>query len=640
MLDYNTNDNSPKDAAVATQHSTEAVAATQSTTNAPAAQPRNQGASLPKKPKLKLAPLARALVITPAPSSGLCPMPCAYGSGAQHFSSYQEHVPVIAETASSGVTFNEDSALVPKELAARTRVKPKHYDVTNIRPPKGGIGVLTELFDSFEGYPVQRLPDTVVNHLDRQVIQINLRVDTTRFTVPKAERQCPYCGAMGTLDSAGVESITLRDTPYQGHPVKIEILRTAWRCSACEGKHTERCPGQFRDAYITQQKYVCISDKLHSGCKSSLRDIAIGVIESEKFIAKILDYEAEQGDKRFVAAYRLAIGYLDQGKKPACNFKPPKRPIRQIAIDEVSIVRKEFITLFSDLENGELLYYAWGRGKDGVAKFMAWAGDIVVEDVQVATDMNAGFLSAMEEFRPKCGQTYDRFHFERNAMEHLTNMLKEIAWDLQRGGLKEEAKLLRDKSNQSLLFTADDELWGAKEREHLASLLNLHPMVKVVRDCFSFQHNGFECYTTKDKEAARALFESAMLSCNTLQHWAVASNKLKFKLVPELDEYFNPPKSQDQNQHRDRTTAHAQTILTDAEKSRLKVCDAGTLGRNILNHMDRFLNYVEFGLTTGPLEGFNNLFKAMKRVCFGIKRLDRFMYRLKILSLAPYHRWV
>ena len=35
--------------------------------------------------------------------------------------------------------------------------------------------------------------------------------------------------------------------------------------------------------------------------------------------------------------------------------------------------------------------------------------------------------------------------------------------------------------------------------------------------------------------------------------------------------------------------------------------------------------------TTGPIEGFNNLLKVLKRASFGVKRLDRFMCRLKLI---------
>ena len=60
-------------------------------------------------------------------------------------------------------------------------------------------------------------------------------------------------------------------------------------------------------------------------------------------------------------------------------------------------------------------------------------------------------------------------------------------------------------------------------------------------------------------------------------------------------------------------------------------CSAATLGSTSLEHLEELVNYVGTGLTTEPIEGFNNLLKLLKRVSFGIKRLDRFMCRLKLL---------
>lgn len=619
MSDYNINHNTPQ----------------QQTTNSPAVAPQ-------RKPALTLAPLARLFICGVAPSSGLCDAASAYCCGTQHITMHQEHVPILAWADSSGIIPGAASALVPQAPAAKTRVKPKSYDVINIRPPVAvfDASVQSEDSSSFCGFPTTRLPDTTVIHLGKPIRQRNFRVEINRFTLPKAERQCPYCGAMGSLNSAGVESLTLRHCPYEDHPTKIEFSLPAWRCEHCGQKHTERCPGRFGSTHVTERKYACIVDRLHSGCKSSIRDIAISFHESEKFVAWVLDYDAEHSDGQFAFAYKLLKGCIEKGDKPKCNFRPPLKQIRKVAIDEVAVVGREYLTLFSDLETGELLFFAWGHGKDTVAQFIAWAGDMVVEDVQVATDMNAGFLSAMQELRPKCVQSYDRFHFESNAIKHLSSMLNEIAGELQRKGLKAEAKQLRDESNQCLLFTANKENWGSDEHETLDKLLNLHPMVKEVNDCFLHQHNGFECHETRDREQAETFFNAALQCCNTLQLWAVETNGRKFKLVPALAEHFDPPKPRGQKKTHDYATAPSQQILTDAEKRQLKNSGAGKLGRHILDHKDKLLNYVEHGLTTGPLEGFNNLFKAMKRVCYGIKLTHRFLYRLKLISLAEYHRWV
>ena len=81
---------------------------------------------------------------------------------------------------------------------------------------------------------------------------------------------------------------------------------------------------------------------------------------------------------------------------------------------------------------------------------------------------------------------------------------------------------------------------------------------------------------------------------------------------------------------------------TGNSKPKGKHCAAATLGLTSLDHKQELLNYVKFGVTTGPMEGANNLLKVLKRASFGIKSIHRFFYRLtrkvhKGLRLHQHH---
>lgn len=160
-------------------------------------------------------------------------------------------------------------------------------------------------------------------------------------------------------------------------------------------------------------------------------------------------------------------------------------------------------------------------------------------------------------------------------------------------------------------------------------------MLTKIHEAFCYQHIGFEC---RDPDLADQYFNKSISCCVNLQQWAVDSFK-QFKLKQDLADYGKPAEKEEPTPP-NYALAPAQKILTAEERKRLKFCGAGTLGSHIIKHKDKFLNYAKLGLTTGPLEGLNNVFKSMKRVVYGIKRVNRFMYRIVLISRAPYHRSV
>ena len=54
-------------------------------------------------------------------------------------------------------------------------------------------------------------------------------------------------------------------------------------------------------------------------------------------------------------------------------------------------------------------------------------------------------------------------------------------------------------------------------------------------------------------------------------------------------------------------------------------------GKTLMLHREGILNYYEYPISTGPLEGTNNKIKTMKRQAYGFR--DHAFFKLKILGI-------
>ena len=127
-----------------------------------------------------------------------------------------------------------------------------------------------------------------------------------------------------------------------------------------------------------------------------------------------------------------------------------------------------------------------------------------------------------------------------------------------------------------------------------------------------------------------------LLFCDQIQEHHIAAAPSKFKLQTTLSDYLieqglKAKPEPDPEAFAPLTIRHAKYNHAGTTKKTGRYCPAATLGSTSLEHLEELVSYVGTGLTTGPIEGFNNLLKLLKRVSFGVKRLDRFMCRLKLV---------
>jgi len=89
----------------------------------------------------------------------------------------------------------------------------------------------------------------------------------------------------------------------------------------------------------------------------------------------------------------------------------PLRQVRSLAVDEFQVGRKgRFMTVVIDLESGQILWVAKGRGHDARRKFFRRLRLARAKVKAVACDMSAAYWSAVLQYLPGVDVVFDHFH--------------------------------------------------------------------------------------------------------------------------------------------------------------------------------------------------------------------------------------
>ena len=247
--------------------------------------------------------------------------------------------------------------------------------------------------------------------------------------------------------------------------------------------------------------------------------------------------------------------------------------------------------------------------------------------------MSAVFMATLRKFIPSATFVNDRFHHMRNARRHLNWEIKTVVSLLKAQGRVDDAAFLSDHETIGVLFTPDLGKLNPELKERYDKAIALHERLQLIRDCYIELYMGFE---SKTIEEARAHMLQHLLICDQLQEIRIAASPSKIKQQTALSDYLienglKPKPAPDPGASAPLSIRNAKYNKTGKNKQSGNYCPAARLGNTTLEHLDELLNYVQDRLTTGPIEGFNNLLKVLKRASFGVKRLDRFMCRLKLI---------
>lgn len=299
---------------------------------------------------------------------------------------------------------------------------------------------------------------------------------------------------------------------------------------------------------------------------------------------------------------RLQELYTIDGK----DLKKPDYTCKYLGIDEFLLHEgHKYATIIIDLTTGHVLYLAHGKKKQTVYDFISWIGMDWMKHVEaVACDMNSDFEEA---FKEKCDWIricYDHFHIIKNFNDKVVS---EIRKDEQRRLIEEghpEAAAQLKGTKYILEMTEktrkqkDKDASEGKIISRGGTLFN-KPEVK--------QRGGIDAQYQK----------------------LIKENELLFTVDLVKEKLKNAYEAKTERSMRNRITRIIS--LCRATENKHFIWFANLLEK----HKDGIVTYASIHISTGKVEGTNQMIKTLRRTGYGYPDDDYFF--LKIIDSS--HRY-
>jgi len=244
-------------------------------------------------------------------------------------------------------------------------------------------------------------------------------------------------------------------------------------------------------------------------------------------------------------------------------------PPEFIGLDEFSVKgRRLYHTAICNLVKGEVMEVVEGQGKQKVEEYL----DSLLDPERVkgvAMDMHEPFRQAVQMCLPQAKVVVDKFHLIR----HINGALDKVRTRLQGGNRRGKRRDLF-KSRYTLLKGAERLVdW---EKARLNELFYRYPELRrawMIKESFRAWYRG----TNRSKAEERL---------------ASLEKTISNDFLPEFKELLH------------------------------------TLG----NWREEILNYFDYRITNGFVEGKNNRIKTIKRMAYGYRNLDNFRLRILVTN--------
>jgi len=252
--------------------------------------------------------------------------------------------------------------------------------------------------------------------------------------------------------------------------------------------------------------------------------------------------------------------------------KPHLKHLRQVAIDEISIGRgHRFLTVVLDLESGAVVFVGEGKGTAALEPFWRRLRSSGAKVEAVATDMSPAYILAVHDNLPKAVHVFDRFHVMKLFNEQLADLRREVQRSVED---VEHRQLL--KGTLWLLLKNPENLDPKKnEPQRLQDALRIN----------------------------RPLATAYYMKEDLRQFW---EQILKQPAARFLDDWIG------------RAKASGVQMLQK-------------FARTLQIHRTGLLNWYDYSISTGPLEGTNTKIRVLQRQAYGFR--DHEFFKLKIYAL-------
>jgi len=385
----------------------------------------------------------------------------------------------------------------------------------------------------------------------------------------------------------GIRGYQYVKTEYEGEKVIFTVRQgpEALRCAACGSRHVARRGSQlrrFRSLPIGSRPVQTVLEvpRLSCGDCGAVRQVPVGFADERRSYTKSFErYVLELSRHMTIrdVARHLQVGWdvvKDiQKRSLSKRFRHIRlKHLRQIAIDEIAIGRgHRYLTVVLDLVSGAVVFIGDGKGAEALEPFWARLKRAHADIKAVACDMSPAYISAILTNLPKAVLVFDHFHVIKLFNEKLSDLRR----DLYREATE---KLHKDvlKGTRWLLLKNPENLDPARneaKRLHEALMLN-----QPLATAYYMKDDLRRVWEQPDKEAAQRVLDA----------WVRRGEASGIRILIKF----------------------AQTLAA---------------------HRNSILNYYDYRISTGPLEGTNTKIRVLQRQAYGFR--DTEFFKLKIYAL-------
>jgi transposase len=365
----------------------------------------------------------------------------------------------------------------------------------------------------------------------------------------------------------------------------VEMKPDQIRCSACKCRQVVRrgtVERRFRSLPIGQKPvWIVLAIQRVWCCACNLvRQVRINFTNPRYSYTRLFERYA-LGLSRYMTikdvASHLNVGWdmiKDiQKRNLEKRFSRPKlKHIKKLAIDEISIgAGHSYLTIVLDLDSGAVVFVGDGKGTDALIPFWSRLKRSGATIEAVAIDMSRAYIQAVRENLPDAVVVFDHFHVIKLYNDRLSDFRRQLFNQIDDPQKKQVIK-----GTRWLLLKNPENLNADREEPNrLKAALELNQPLTAA---YYMKEDLRQVWKQPDKETAK----------DFLIDWVYRAGG---SMIPML----------------------------------------AKMARTIAKHFDGILDYYDFPISTGPLEGTNNKFKTMKRQAYGFR--DNQFFKLKIMAL-------
>ena len=385
----------------------------------------------------------------------------------------------------------------------------------------------------------------------------------------------------------GIRGYRYMGTKYEngGATVTIAQDRRTCLCPQCESANIILKGGEWRRfrGVPIGRKPVWIRLRVpRVQCREcgTLRQVAVGFAEPRvTYIKAFRRYVLDLADCMTIqdVAEHLGVSWDVVKEIVKANLKrnfakPRLKDLRQIAIDEISIgAGHRYLTIVLDLTSGAVVHVGRGKGGDSLMDFWKRLRSSGAKIEAVGMDMSPAFILAVKTHLLQAKIIFDRFHVMKLLNDKLSDLRRAMYRDIKDNLGKQVLK-----GTRWLILKRPENLdTKHNEPQRLEEALRLNAPLATA---YYLKEELYEFWELEDYDEAEKF----------LLDWIKRAESTKIRHLVKF----------------------AQTLRAD---------------------WSGLLNYYDYPISSGPLEGTNNKIKTMQRQAYGYR--DQEFFQLKIYAL-------